>query len=318
MGDDAIAALRVRHAQDRVASGLPSMKPSPAKEAAKWKGGSKSPKRRSPPPRSKAGGRRSPTEEPTTPARVDAHKELLAELERVPGDDTPPRGNALLIKGFEEQQEFHDLGRQAMRSSGSSAMRIKDSQHRRLAGHRHAKRNPKKAFAALGGLATWANRESTKCLPPAGSPPRRLDALPGSPSAEPTMVVKGDEVNVWPGPGVAPKLGIVQAIWQSRRTTRVVDRVIVPCALRREFLVRFELGADWVSEEDLVSTSNPHHNLASTEISESVCVTTGAAAPPERRRAAALRRGFGSRPHEHPRQVLVRADQRWARWQGNG
>ena len=114
------------------------------------------------------GGRRSPTasEVPCTPARVDAHEALLVELQRVPqrlgGGDTPQQSGAVNKKEYEEQQEFHDLGRQAMRHTiGLRA----GSQHRRLAGHREARRERGERWAVRGGrqlsARTAAGQERT-------------------------------------------------------------------------------------------------------------------------------------------------------------
>jgi hypothetical protein len=76
---------------------------------------------------------------------------------------------------------------------------------------------------------------------------------------------------VWPTEeakqaGAVPIAGVVQAIWQSRRATAIVNRVVVPAPLRREFLVRFELGAEWVQEENLVLLRRP----SSAELMDSI------------------------------------------------
>jgi hypothetical protein len=252
MGDDAIAALRARHAQDRGgSSGLPPI--SAKKKASPQRGGSRSPtkqRRR----RSRKSADDSDDDRVSTP-RMDAHKALLEELAQAPGQmtETQQISSGLMGSHHAAQMEFHDQGRAAIRETiGLRAA----TTHRRLAGHREAKRDPAKAFSGLGGLATRHKRS-----PPDRSPPRRLEALPNSPVPdEAPPLAKGDEVQVWPEGSEkrgTPMIGVVQAIWQSRRTTLVVNRVVIPAPRRREVLVRFEIGAQWVSEENLELFRHP-------------------------------------------------------------
>ena len=82
MGDDAIAALRARHAQDRAASGLP---PIEKPHQMKRRTGAESPDKSYLSPGNERKQNPVKTPEVTTP-RMNAHEALLAELQRRPGE----------------------------------------------------------------------------------------------------------------------------------------------------------------------------------------------------------------------------------------
>jgi hypothetical protein len=245
MGDDAIAALRARHATDRAASGLPPIeKPGQSKRRTEARSPSKS--------HLSPGKERNEDSveslEVTTP-RNDAHEALLAELQRAPGTLGGQQISSVLnSQTYAIQKACYDQGKAAIRET--IGLRAATS-HRRLAGHREAKRDPARAYSGLGGLAT-RHRSSLK-----RSPQRRLNALPRSPGpGEVVPLAKGDEVRV-KQQGEAWMYGVVQAIWQSRRKTLVIDGAVVPALHLREVLVRFDVGAQWVSEDDLELLRHP-------------------------------------------------------------
>lgn len=247
--DDAIAALRARHAQDRAATGLPPIK-KPGRGSRRTGSVSPSKLRGSPGAERSRDSRKSP--EVSTP-RVDAHEALLAELQRAPGTMGGQQiGSGLHDHNVAAQKECYDQGKAAIRETvGIRAT----ASHRRLAGHREAKRDPVKAYSGLGGLAT-RHQSSLK-----RSPQRRLEALPNSPVPERVVALaKGDEVRLRQqrdDRSLNSMTGVVQAIWQSRRQTLVVDGTIVPALRLREVLVRFEVGAQWVSEDELELLRHP-------------------------------------------------------------
>lgn len=252
MGDDAIAALRVRHAQVRAASGLPPIKPTA--RGARRNGGESPGTTRLSPGRRRERAALSP-EEAITPRR-DAHEALLAELQRAPGlMHVGQISPGLTSRNYAAQMEFHDQGKAAIRET--IGLRAAAS-HRRLAGQREAKRDPARAYSGLGGLVT-GHRSSLK-----RSPPRRLDALANSPVPDNIVpLAKGDEVRVREEgeesgeAGETSMTGVVQAIWQWRRQTLVVDGVVMPAPRIREVLVRFDVGAQWFSEDKLDLIRHP-------------------------------------------------------------
>ncbi len=245
MGDDAIAALRARHAQDRAASGLP---PIEKPRQMKRRTGAESPNKShlSPGKERKQNSLKSP--EATTP-RMNAHEALLAELQRTPGEVGGQQiSSGLTDQNYAIRKECHDQGKAAIRET--IGLRAATS-HRRLAGHREAKRDPARAYSGLGGLAT-------RHRSPKRSPQRRLEALPTSPAPDKVIpLAKGDEVRVKIKGDDCRLNGIVQAIWQSRRDTLVIDGDVVPALRLREVLVRFDVGAQWVSEDELELLRHP-------------------------------------------------------------
>ena len=135
---------------------------------------------------------------------------------------------------------------------GAKGLRAR-REERRLKGIRFASQNPKKAFANLGRLGGHSPKRSRR---PAGD---SLEASPtGDEPSSPTNtgeLRKGDEVAVTGEPGAK---GIVQGVWNSHRTSAVVDGEVVSARKRREIFVRFfPAGGGWFDEAQLTLLRHP-------------------------------------------------------------
>ena len=141
---------------------------------------------------------------------------------------------------------------------GAKGLRAR-REERRLKGIRFASQDPKKAFANLGRLGGHSPKRSRR---PAGGSPTQAAALEASPTGdEPSSPTntgelrKGDEVAVTGEPGAK---GIVQGVWNSHRTSAVVDGEVVSARKRREIFVRFfPAGGGWFDEAQLTLLRHP-------------------------------------------------------------